>query len=167
MGSGRFVTEDKELDGPLWEYHNGRGPWQGGFRIGHFDAVAHRYAANVAGHLDGLVVTGIDRVVELPEWKYATHYVLPDADETGKYAIADETGDVRDIVPSSNGDRQHVRRLTDMMFAAKPVYDSIQSPEADDIIRTIEREMGRRVVLASYGPTVDDKQILDGDVIWQ
>jgi len=165
-GFGPFVTEDSELDEPLREYHNGRGLWQGGFRIGHFDAVAHRYAANVAGHLDGLVVTGIDRVAELPEWKYATHYELPDATDIDRYAIADETGNVRDIVPSSDGDKRHVRRLTNMMFAAEPVYESIQSPEPNDIIRTIEREMGRRVVLASYGPTVDDKQILDGDIIW-
>ena len=35
-------------------------PWQGAFRFGHFDAVAHRYALEVAGGVDGLALTHLD-----------------------------------------------------------------------------------------------------------
>jgi adenylosuccinate synthase len=56
-GAGPFVTE-APLDLP--EAHNGVGEWQGAFRAGNFDAVAHRYAVEVAGGVDGLAVTHLD-----------------------------------------------------------------------------------------------------------
>ena len=40
-GPGPLVTEDPELPPMLPEPHNGHGRWQGAFRVGHFDAVAH------------------------------------------------------------------------------------------------------------------------------
>ena len=54
-GPGPLVTEDPILDLP--EPHNGRGAWQGPFRTGHLDAVALRYAIEVAGGVDALAVT--------------------------------------------------------------------------------------------------------------
>lgn len=163
-GYGPFVTEDEALDGPLSEYFNGKGPWQGKFRIGHFDAVAHRYAAKAAGRLDGLVVTGIDRVTELPEWKYATHYEKPSGDTEG-YLVADPTGDIRDIVVGEYGDKEHLKQLTRLMFSAIPRYESIAYPTPEQVVGTIEREMGQRVVLASFGPTMNDKVVLDHSVM--
>jgi adenylosuccinate synthase len=46
------VTEDASLDMP--EAHHGVDEWQGSFRVGHFDAVAHGYAVELAGGADGL-----------------------------------------------------------------------------------------------------------------
>lgn len=46
-GPGPLVTEDPTLELP--DPHNGRNEWQGAFRVGHFDAVALRYAIEVAG----------------------------------------------------------------------------------------------------------------------
>ncbi|MEV6159643.1 adenylosuccinate synthetase [Nonomuraea sp. NPDC052129] len=60
-GPGPLVTEDPTLELP--EPHNGTGPWQGPFRVGHFDAVAHRYAVEVAGGVDGLALTHLDAPV--------------------------------------------------------------------------------------------------------
>ncbi|WP_327587645.1 adenylosuccinate synthetase [Nonomuraea sp. NBC_00507] len=57
-GPGPLVTEDLALDPP--EPHNVTGPWQGPFRSGHFDAVAHRYAAEAAGGVDLLALTHLD-----------------------------------------------------------------------------------------------------------
>ncbi len=57
-GPGPFVTEDPTLEFP--EPHNGTGTWQGAFRIGHPDAVALRYAAEVAGGVDGVALTHLD-----------------------------------------------------------------------------------------------------------
>src|SRR5258706_9923062 len=45
-GPGPLVTEDPTLELP--DPHNGWGPWQGSFRVGHFDAVAGRYAIGEA-----------------------------------------------------------------------------------------------------------------------
>ena len=41
------MTEDAALTAALIDPHNSTGPSQGKFRVGHFDAVAHRYAAEV------------------------------------------------------------------------------------------------------------------------
>lgn len=57
-GPGPLVTEDPTLELP--ERHNVTGPWQGPFRLGHFDAVAHRYAAEAAGGVDLLALTHLD-----------------------------------------------------------------------------------------------------------
>lgn len=163
-GYGPFVTEDAALDEPLHEYHNGVGEWQGKFRVGHFDPVAHRYAIQAVGELDGLVVTNIDRVVELPEWKYATGYNVPSDSAAGKYF--DMHGSIaRDMKLPQTGSKEHVEQLGKMLFEAKPVYGSIENPSADDVIKTIEREMGERVVLASFGPTINDKKILEDTIL--
>ena len=55
-GAGPLVTEDRRLAASLPEPHNGTGEWQGAFRTGPFDVVAHRYALEVCGDVDGLVV---------------------------------------------------------------------------------------------------------------
>jgi adenylosuccinate synthase len=59
-GAGPLLTEDAALNADLPEPHNETGAWQGAFRIGHFDAVAHRYALDVCGGADALVVTHAD-----------------------------------------------------------------------------------------------------------
>lgn len=164
-GFGPFVTEDTELDEPLYEYFNGKGVWQGKFRIGHFDAVAHRYAAQAAGQLDGLAVTGLDRVVALPEWKYATRYQKPKTGNHARYLKESEDGSICDIVMGQYGDKEHLKQLTKRMFEARPIYQTIINPTEEKVLRTIEREMGQRVVLASFGPTILDKKVLDPTVI--
>lgn len=73
-GPGPLVTEDPTLELP--ERHNAMGPWQGPFRLGHFDAVAHRYALEVAGGVDGLALTHLDAPVS----QMCTSYETPVAD---------------------------------------------------------------------------------------
>ncbi len=73
-GPGPFVTEDTALTAVLPEAHNVPNAWQLAMRVGHFDAVATRYALAVIGHVDLLAVTHVDRLRALQEWKIATHY---------------------------------------------------------------------------------------------
>lgn len=155
-GFGPFVTEDESLDVPLYEYFNGTGPWQGKFRIGHFDAVAHRYAMRAAGHLDGLVITGVDRYDDLPTWQYATRYHAPTSENAHFYDL-DEHGNARDIRLSRFGDKLYMSQLTRELFRARPMYEQLKNPTREDIVHTIEREMGLKAVLISVGPTVNDK----------
>lgn len=156
-GFGPFVTEDPALDEPLHEYFNGTGPWQGKLRIGHFDAVAHRYAARAAGPLDGLVITGVDRYDDMPTWQYTPRYEMPEAPDAQQYFAADIRGNVRDITLSRYGDKSHMTRLTELLLTTKPQYETIVAPTREQIIETIQRELGLRAVLVSVGPTVDDK----------
>ncbi len=158
-GFGPFVTEDTALDEPLYEYYNGIGPWQGKFRIGHFDAVAHRYAARAAGHLDGIVITGVDRYDDMPTWHYAPSYEMPDTPDVDQYFVRGSDGVASDIVLGHYGDKPHMTRLTQLLFDTKPRYETIERATREDIVHTIERELGLRAVLVSYGPTVDDKEL--------
>lgn len=71
-GPGPFVSEATSDHDIPWAVlkgeHNDTNPWQGDFRVGHFDAVAGRHALSVIGDdLDGLVVTHCDKLDDLPE----------------------------------------------------------------------------------------------------
>lgn len=156
-GFGPFVTEDPSLDGPLAEYFNGTGPWQGHFRIGHFDPLAHRYALDAIGGVDGLVITGLDRTAELPEWRFATRYELPDVPDAERYFDIDDEGMARDIKVGRYGDKAYITRLAQLLFQAKPVYDTAPDSTSDTIIKAIEAQLDTPVVLTSYGPTRLDK----------
>jgi len=66
-GHGPFVAEDRGLSHYLPEEHNEEGPWQGPMRVGWFDAVAARYGIRVAGQVDGLMISHLDRLEGYPQ----------------------------------------------------------------------------------------------------
>jgi adenylosuccinate synthase len=136
-GVGPLVTE-APLDLP--EKHNGVGDWQGSFRVGHFDAVAHRYAVEVAGGIDALAVTHLDRVP--PELRICTAYQV-DGRRWDR------------IVPGEFRDLGHQAGLTAMLNRARP--HDLHRPE--DWAAEIGSLLGAPVVLESYGPTAADKRI--------
>jgi adenylosuccinate synthase len=72
-GAGPFMTEDNSLRPHLPEPHNSDAGWQGRFRVGLFDAVAARYALSATAAIDGLVVSHVDRLKNLPP-KICTAY---------------------------------------------------------------------------------------------
>ncbi len=78
-GHGPFVTEDATLTERLPDARNQNDPWQGNFRIGHYDAALTAYASTVCGQdaFDGLVITCLDRTAQLDEWSVCTHYQAP------------------------------------------------------------------------------------------
>jgi len=61
-GLGPFVTEDNKLTEMIPDSHNLNNEWQGKFRIGWFDLVAAKYALKVAGDIDCLALTNLDRI---------------------------------------------------------------------------------------------------------
>lgn len=156
-GFGPFVTEDRSLDGPLKEYFNGTGPWQGRFRIGHFDALAHRYALAAIGGVDGLVITGLDRTAILPDWKCAAGYNVPDTTDIEQYFTLDDVGVASGIKVGRYGDKAYISRLTQLLFDAKPVYQPSVDSSPETVTAAIEKRLGTPVVLTSHGPTVNDK----------
>ncbi|SDT79079.1 adenylosuccinate synthetase [Actinoplanes derwentensis] len=138
-GAGPFVTEDPSLDLP--ERHNGRDRWQGAFRTGHFDAVAHRYAIEVAGGVDALAITHLDVPERCPELRICTSY------DIGKR-----------IDPGPFRDLDHQERLGAELAAARPA----ETFRPDDWCDAISTELGAPVYLESYGPTSADKKLRPG-----
>ena len=114
-GPGPFVTEDPTLEFP--EPHNGTGPWQGAFRTGHPDAVALRYAAEVAGGVDGVALTHLDVA--------ARHRLrLCRAYRVGGRLVSR-------IEPGPEHDLSWQERLTDTLLRARPVYSDPVSGRRD------------------------------------
>ncbi|MDP3792355.1 MAG: adenylosuccinate synthetase [bacterium] len=74
-GGGPFVAESVELTKQLPDASNAIHPWQGNFRVGCFDMVLAKYAIEVCGKdIDGLVITCVDRIQSLGEWKVCRSY---------------------------------------------------------------------------------------------
>jgi adenylosuccinate synthase len=137
-GAGPLVTEDAALDLP--ERHNGVGEWQGAFRVGHFDAVAHRYAVEVAGGVDALAVTHLD-VPDL-RLRICTAYDL-DGERWDR------------IVPGPFRDLAHQAGLTALLARARMG----ESYRPADWATAIGAELGAPVVVESFGPRTNDKRI--------
>jgi adenylosuccinate synthase len=136
-GAGPFVTADDTLALP--EPHNGTGEFQGAFRVGHFDAVAHTYAVEVCGGVDALAVTHLDRVT--PAMRICT-----------SYSAGPDTMDR--IVPGERGDLAHQSALTAMLTSATPA--GLHRP--DDWPTAISAALGAPVLIESHGPTWLDKR---------
>ncbi|GLY06023.1 adenylosuccinate synthetase [Actinoplanes sp. NBRC 101535] len=137
-GAGPFVTEAPGLDLP--EAHNGRDEWQGAFRSGHFDAVAHRYAVEVAGGVDELAVTHLDVPPRCPGLRVCT-----------SYRVDGRSWDR--IVPGAFRDLDFQERLTGRLNRAVP--DSLHRP--DDWSAAISELLGAPVTVESHGPGSGDK----------
>jgi adenylosuccinate synthase len=133
-GPGPLVTEDPALDLP--DPHNPTNPWQGRFRVGHFDAVAHRYALDVCGGVDAVALTHLDvtdrglRMCRAYDW-------------TDR------------LVPGPPGDLDRQEALTRRLETTVPRYDAVPPRDWAD---AVERELGVPVAVTSHGPTASEKQ---------
>jgi adenylosuccinate synthase len=139
-GPGPLVTEDPTLR--LTDPHNPTNAWQGRFRFGHFDAVAHRYALAVAGGVDGLALTHVDVVDD--RLLMCQAYDWTDRLPTG---------------PAGDLDRQGA--LTRRLMVSEPRYGGPPSrasggPQAG-WVSAVEEALATPVVLTSNGPTAEDK----------
>ncbi|NUS53455.1 MAG: adenylosuccinate synthetase, partial [Streptomycetaceae bacterium] len=75
-GPGPLPTEDTAATAALPDTHNGTGRWQGAFRVGHFDAVAHRYAVDVCGGVDAVALTHLDAPLRHPGLRICRRYAI-------------------------------------------------------------------------------------------
>jgi adenylosuccinate synthase len=142
-GPGPLVTEDAALTAALPDRHNGTGAWQGAFRVGHFDAVAHRYAIEVADGVDAVAVTHLDAPARHPLgvcWAYET---------------ADEI--VERLVPGQAGDLTAAAALTARLDGARPVLGPTP-PRPEDWPAVVAEVCGAPVSVRSYGPRPRDKR---------
>jgi adenylosuccinate synthase len=136
-GPGPLVTEDAALR--ITDPHNLTNPWQGRFRVGHFDAVAHRYALAVAGGVDGLVLTHLDTAARHPELRMCTGYV-PDVG----------------MVMGAPGDLDRQERLARRLLVTAP---TCADDPPRDWVGAVEAALDVPVVVTSWGPTAADKRM--------
>lgn len=146
-GPGPFVTEDPALTADLPDPHNGTGPWQGAFRVGHFDAVAARYAIDVCGGVDGLALTHLD-----------VAYTRQDLRVCGMYSMGCPTVDRLPVIDDQGARRAWQSRW---MRVARPSYEGFLGEMLrEDPVGVVEHALGVTVTLTSEGPTATDKKLL-------
>ncbi len=142
-GPGPFGTEDPALDLPEPDNRDGR--WQGPFRTGHLDALALRYAAEVAGGVDEVALTHLDVARRRPgELRLCRAYLAGGQRMTR-------------IAPGPDRDLAYQERLTRTLLAARPVYEEADRPGEHDWPDAVAEITGAPVTVRSYGPAADAK----------
>ncbi|MFI0943366.1 adenylosuccinate synthetase [Streptomyces sp. NPDC021020] len=142
-GPGPLVTEDPELAALLPEPHNGDGRWQGPFRTGHFDAVAHAYAVEVCGGVDALAVTHLDAPGRFPSLRICRGYGID--------------GELVEHLPAGPpGDLERQAALTARLLRAAPALWDTPGGEPTRWSEAIGSLLGAPVALESFGPNRQD-----------
>ena len=160
-GAGPFVSEDAALTNLLPDAHNQDNPWQRGFRVGYLDLLALRYALQVTGRVDGLVVTNLDRIKAIPDWRVCTGYTYP-----GAAAELDDDFDRQGALitairrPADPTDLVRQEQLTRRLMAVQPVYSDC--PHAlPAYLEGVCAALGLPIAMTSAGATWREKKYYD------
>ncbi|MFE6448237.1 adenylosuccinate synthetase [Nocardiopsis dassonvillei] len=161
-GAGPLVAEDPELGAVLAEAHNGAHPWQGEFRVGHFDAVAHRYALAATGGVDSLVVTHADAPARAGgRLRWCTGYTSPDGSglEPVPAPAPAPSGPGAAVTGAALADAaarlDRQERLARALLAARPVL----APAPDSPAEAVGEELGLPLEAVFSGPTRADARV--------
>jgi adenylosuccinate synthase len=161
-GAGPFVTEDAALTASVPEPHNGNNDWQRQFRVGPLDLVALRYALQVTGPVDGLVVSHLDRLAEIPDWRICEAYQYP-----GAHPRLDEFFEVQGAqihgikVPPNPADLIQQERLTRLLLEMQPVYTDCRK-DPNEYLALVSQKLNLPVAITSSGPTAEGKSYFTG-----
>jgi adenylosuccinate synthase len=167
-GHGPFVTEDAELTKVLPDAANKTDPWQGNFRVGHFDAVSARYAATACGpgEIDGLVITCLDRTADLPTWSICTSYQYESTSlPEGNGGMMSATTNIFDAPET------HIHRISEFLTRCQPVLRHHKKNKAAPWtkhtmqVMEIQHLIGIPVYAASVGETERDKRLVQQPVL--
>lgn len=146
-GKGPFVSEDNSLTEFLQREHNGYNDWQGDFRVGWFDIIASRYALEVAGGVDFLALTNLDKLERLSPIKACVEYET----DKGKRIFQ---------IRKDELSKQDKKERTDLLMNCKAVYKEFKS--LDNYLNFLESVdgLGTPIKIFSYGPTRGEKVML-------
>lgn len=153
-GAGPFVTEHRAMDALSAHDHNRTGEWQGSFRSGAFDLVTARYALEVVGGVDGLVITNLDRLA-LAERAESIPVAVTYRETPAEFFVSNERIRLRRPF-----DLAHQERLTQAMFAARPIYETFDTKNPLAYARELAARLGTSLAAASFGPRADDKVVV-------
>lgn len=155
-GPGPLPTEDTAATTALPDPHNGTGRWQGAFRVGHFDAVAHRYAVDVCGGVDALALTHLDAPLRHPGLRICRGYAI-DGRRVSRLPVG------------AAGDLDRQAELTGRLLRASAWVEPVVPGERDRLTGSNTRDtpaawsaaiahaLGAPVVLHSSSPRTGDK----------
>jgi adenylosuccinate synthase len=157
-GAGPFVTEDPALDRLSAHDHNAAGAWQGRFRSGAADLVAARYALDVLGGADALVVTNVDRLLacEGAGVPVAVAYEGP-ADGVFFEGARRRIERIRVRRPAELG---HQAALARALLDVRPVLERVDVGAPRGLVAYAEHlaaRLGLPLAALSFGPTAADK----------
>ncbi len=166
-GAGPFVTEDAWLSASLPDTHNENNPWQQAFRVGYLDLVATRYALDVAGPVDALAVTNLDRLAAISVWKLcnAYHYQAAGEEDIAPY-FETQGPSIKAIKVHHPANLAHQEQLTQRLWRCAPHYETfhpsrtLDTTNREDIylyLAQIEQRLKCSIAIASFGPTASDK----------
>ncbi|HSI21351.1 MAG TPA: adenylosuccinate synthetase [Verrucomicrobiae bacterium] len=166
-GAGPFVTENAEVTKCIPDSFNTDHEWQGHFRVGHFDALAVRYAIEACGGpktFDGLVVSCLDRISGIPNLGICDGYTCPAPNQEIDRYFARKGSLITDIgpTPGTRDDTQlnHQAGLSNLLSQCKPVLTSIEGPTK--YLEALSVRLPVPIAVASYGPTEQNKVVLRG-----
>ncbi len=145
-GAGPLPTEDAQLTTMLPDARNGFDAWQEGFRVGWLDLVLLHYALTIVGKLDGLAVTCLDRLTQLPALKVCRAY------QDERY-ITKWSGQV--TRSSEAAILSHQAQLTATLLQSRPRLETVINTR--HLLETIENEMGINVLIEGWGMKSADK----------
>lgn len=140
-GAGPLPTHDESLNDWLPEPHNHSEGWQGRFRRGHPDAVLLRYALEVTGPLNGLLVSHLDVFQRGMPLKWCESY------------STDSSPCIERLPIGACGDLSHQSMLTKLLESARPRYSSDSIHSDGDYLGRIAGVTELPVMLRSYGNT--------------
>ncbi|MCP3168726.1 adenylosuccinate synthetase [Myxococcus qinghaiensis] len=161
-GEGPFPTEEPSLAPSVPEPHNTAEGWQGGFRVGAFDAVLGRYALQVCGGVDSLAVTHVDRLT--PHWSVCSAYHAPPGPpEDEALVLRDAAGRITALRPGAAQDLAWQARLTAALARCTPEQTTLELGDTADtrtqrFVTWVEANLGVRVSVTSQGPRARDKR---------
>lgn len=168
-GAGPFVTEDNEMTKVGPDAHNITNPWQGAFRVGHFDVPAAQYALKVVGGVDALAITCIDQMYDFPSWDLCRAYRFASSgDDDGLLFELNSSGDAVGIkLNPTLTDLERQERLTSRLLECIPVYQpyspirGLWDEESYQLyLKVLEETLGTPVAIGSFGPTALDKRLI-------
>lgn len=158
-GAGPFMTEDESMRLRFDDRLNRQNLWQGKFRVGWLDLPALRYGIRMNGGVNGLAVTGLDRLNGLEKIRLCASY--DDAEGSG---VVDFPSDGRPLTEWITRCRPHewielpgwkkeisgLRRFGDLPKNAQTFIRFLESAEG----------LSAPVEIVSVGPRSDQKLFL-------
>jgi adenylosuccinate synthase len=158
-GPGPLPTETDVLTSIVSE-HNQYNEWQGAVRYGWFDAVLARYALDVTGRVDSLVVTHLDILSRLKKWIYCTGYKVPldFGDPFVDAVIADgvmKNFHLPPFLPLAQREK-----FTQALSTVTPVLETCDTSDGQ-VIQKIESLIGQPVGIISRGPSAENVEIIN------
>jgi len=162
-GVGPFVTENSELTKLIPDEHNGFNDWQESFRIGWFDLIATKYALNIAGDVDYVALTNLDRlfsVKQIPVCVLYDFYGLEVNLDKFFKSFKNLNGDtlISDILVTKDSNQKHQSQLAKLLGMCKPVYYQKNKVfKMREYVKFLEKELNISIPLISVGPTANEK----------